>query len=203
MSRELFERRKLEFKEIVTREKRLPKVWEFKFSDGEDVRLWFNTCSKLQSFKSYIKEIHNILDINNIKVLSDKEKEFEFLNCVCRINMMPQKGRCYFSDNDEMHMWYKKYIINNKDFETLVHNSLKEFQEFDLATIWTDVKDEFVRVIKKLKRIPNHGEVILSNNIDFRTIYDKLESFDPEFVKEMLLYLQIYADKSAGRDYRR
>ena len=202
MGRELLERRKLEFKEIVIREKRLPRVWEFKFSDGEDVRLWFNKCSKLQSFKSFVEDINNILSGYNIKVLGDKEKEIEFLSCIGKINMIPQKGNCYFSDNDEMYMWYRTYIIKNKDFETIVHNSLKEYQEFDLTTIWPDVRKEFFDVIKGFKRIPNHGEAKLQNDIDVRTIYDKLKTFDPEIVEKLLLHLETYNPKGLTTDDR-
>ena len=56
--------------------------------------------------------------------------------------------------------------------------------------------------IKKLKRIPNHGEVIIQDGIDVRTIYDKLESFDPEFTEKLLLHLQTYNKKSLSIDDR-
>lgn len=203
MSREMFEKRKYEFIETIIREGRLPRVWEFRFSDGEDQRLWFNTISKLKAYDGFMNEINALLSKYNIKVLSDKEKEIEFLDCIKIVNRVPQKGEYYFSDNDEMYMWYMNYIIKHREFERLVRDSLREYQDFDLATVWPLVKNEFLTIIKGLKRIPNYGEVILQNDIDARTIYDKLETFDPEFVEKLLLHLQTYNSKGLGIDDRR
>ena len=207
MSKELFEQRKSQFIETIKREKRLPRVWEFKFQDGEDQRLWFDKISKLEQIKGFVdeinNEINNVLKQCNIKLLTDKEKEEEFLNCIKNINKIPSKSECYFTDNSDMYMWYINYKKNNNEFETKVHNSLKEYQEFDIATIWPDIKQEFIAIIKSLKRIPNHGEVILQNGIDVRVIYDKLVTFDPIFIEKLLLHLQTYNKKTLTIEQRK
>lgn len=202
MSKELFEKRKIEFKNFIIKEHRMPMVWEVRFNDNEDMRLWFNKISKLKEFKEYVNEVNNILKEYGLKILSDKEKEHEFLDHISRFNQIPLYGESYFSDNDEMHSWYMSYKDKNTNFETIVHNSLKEYQELDLASIWSNVKQEFISIIKKLKRIPNHGEVIIQDGIDVRVIYDKLESFDPEFTEKLLLHLQTYNKKGLSIDDR-
>lgn len=202
MSKELFEKRKIEFKNFITIERRMPKVWEVKFSDSEDMRLWFNKISKLENFKDFVNEINIILGKYNLKILSDKEKEQEFMNYIEYNIQIPLYGEAYFSDNDEMRSWYMSYREKNRNFETIVHNSLKEYQELDLASIWSFIKLEFIAIIKKLKRIPNHGEVIIQDGIDVRVIYDKLESFDPEFTEKLLLHLQTYNSKKLSIDDR-
>ena len=192
MSNDLFEKRSLEFIENILKNKRLPKVWEVKFKDGDDQRLWFNKISKLDKFKEFVNKVNETLEKFGSKLLSDLEKEEEFLECVNNLNRVPFKSEYYFSDNDDMYMWYINYKKKNKDFETKVHNSLKEYQELDLAAIWSDIKQEFIFIIKGLKRIPEHGEKELQNGIDVRVIYDKLETFDPVFVEKLLLHLQTY-----------
>lgn len=202
MSKELFEKRKIEFKNFITIERRMPKVWEVRFSDSEDMRLWFNKISKLENFKDFVNEINIILGKYNLKILSDKEKEQEFMNYIEYNIQIPLYGEAYFSDNDEMRSWYMSYREKNRNFETIVHNNLKEYQELDLASIWSFIKSEFIAIIKKLKRIPNHGEVIIQDGIDVRVIYDKLESFDPEFTEKLLLHLQTYNSKKLSIDDR-
>lgn len=202
MSKELFEKRKIEFKNFITIERRMPKVWEARFSDSEDMRLWFNKISKLENFKDFVNEINIILGKYNLKILSDKEKEQEFMNYIEYNIQIPLYGEAYFSDNDEMRSWYMSYREKNRNFETIVHNNLKEYQELDLAFIWSFIKSEFIAIIKKLKRIPNHGEVIIQDGIDVRVIYDKLESFDPEFTEKLLLHLQTYNSKKLSIDDR-
>ena len=202
MSKELFEKRKIEFKNFITIERRMPKVWEVRFSDSEDMRLWFNKISKLENFKDFVNEINIILGKYNLKILSDKEKEQEFMNYIEYNIQIPLYGEAYFSDNDEMRSWYMSYREKNRNFETIVHNNLKEYQELDLAFIWSFIKSEFIAIIKKLKRIPNHGEVIIQDGIDVRVIYDKLESFDPEFTEKLLLHLQTYNSKKLSIDDR-
>ena len=203
MGNDLFERRKKEFKEIIIREKRLPKVWEFSFSDREDTRLWFNNISRVDKFKSFVDEVNSILKEFEIKVLSDLEKEQEFLSCIEKLNRIPFQGEMYFSDNDEMYMWYMNYKRGHRNFETLVHENLKEYEDLDLSEIWTEIKYEFIKVIKLLQRIPEHGEVVLQNGIDVRVIFDKLESFDPSFVERLMLHLQIYNENSLTIDERK
>jgi len=192
MSKNLFKKKKIEFIENILKNKRLPKVWEVKFKDGGDQRLWFNKISKLDKFKEFVNKVNETLEKFDSQLLSDLEKEEEFLECVSNLNRVPFKSEYYFTDNDDMYMWYINYKKKNKDFETRVHNSLKEYQELDLAAIWPTIKHEFITIIKNLKRIPEHGEVILQNGIDVRVIYDKLETFDPVFVEKLLLHLQNY-----------
>ena len=203
MSNDLFEKRSLEFIESIIKNKRLTKVWEFKFKDGEDQRLWFNKISKLEKFKEFVNKVNKTLESFGSKQLNDLEKEEEFLNCITNLNRIPFKGEYYFTDNDDMYMWYINYKKKNKTFETKVHNSLKEYKELDIATIWPNIKQEFITIIKELKRIPNHGEVILQNDIDVRVIYDKLETFDPELVEKLLLHLQTYNTKALTIDDRK
>lgn len=202
MSKELFEKRKSEFKEFITREHRMPRIWEVRFGDNEDMRLWFNKISKVEKYKDFINEISNLLSEFDLKILSDKEKEQEFMNYINENNQIPLYGEAYFSDNDEMHSWYMSYKEKNRNFETIIHENLKEYQELDLASIWSFINLEFISIIKKLKRIPNHGEVIIQDGIDVRVIYDKLESFDPEFTEKLLLHLQTYNKKALSIDDR-
>ena len=202
MSKKLFEKRKIEFKEFVTREHRMPRIWGVRFSDNEDMRLWFNKISKVERYKDFINEINSLLSNFDLKILSNKEKEQEFIDYISQNNQIPLYGEAYFSDNDEMHSWYMSYKEKNRNFETIIHDSLKEYQELDLASIWSFIKLEFISIIKKLKRIPNHGEVIIQDGIDVRVIYDKLESFDPEFTEKLLLHLQTYNKKALSIDDR-
>lgn len=202
MSKELFEKRKNEFKVFITREHRMPRIWEVRFSDNEDMRLWFNKISKVEKYKDFINEINSLLSNFDLKILSNKEKEQEFIDYISQNNQIPLYGEAYFSDNDEMHSWYMSYKEKNRNFETIIHNSLIEYQELDLASIWSFIKVEFISIIKKLKRIPNHGEVIIQDGIDVRVIYDKLESFDPKFTEKLLLHLQTYNKKALSIDDR-
>ena len=187
MGKELFEKRKLEFKQFVIKAKRLPKVWESKFKDKEDLRIWYDQISKISKFKSFIEEINEILTHYNVNILTNKEKEEQFLKCIEDLNRIPSKNEKTFSDNDDMYTWYIKYKTQNRDFETIVHESLEEYQEIQMSTIWPDVKEEFISIIKQLKRVPEHGEVILQNKIDARVIYDKLINHDPQFIERLLL----------------
>ena len=202
MSKELYDKRKDEFKNYVLDNHVLPKVWKVRFSDNTDMRIWFNKISKVDEFKDFITEIDNILNKYDSKILSDKEKEDEFLNYIHRYNQIPLYGHAYFSDNDEMNSWYMSYRINNRDYETIVHNSLSEYNDLDLATIWSFIRDEFISIIKTLKRIPNHGEFIIRDGIDVRVIYDKLVSFDPETTEKLLLHLQTYNRNQLSLDDR-
>lgn len=202
MPKKLYNNRTNEFKEFVSKNHRLPKVWEIRFSDGEDMRLWFNKLFKVDKFHPFILEIDSTLQQFNSKILNDNEKEQEFLEYISNHNQIPLYGQSYFSDNDEMRSWYISYKQRNKNFETIVHNNLTEYQNLDLVEIWSFIKEEFISIIKKLKRIPNHGEVIIQDGIDVRVIYDKLENFDPEFTEKLLLHLQTYNSKSLSIDDR-
>ena len=109
MSKELFEKRKIEFKEFVTREHKMPRIWEAIFSDNEEMRLWFNKISKIEKYKKIFTEINEILSNFDLKILSDEEKEQEFINYINENNQIPLYVESYFSDNDEMHSWYMGY----------------------------------------------------------------------------------------------
>ena len=126
MKRELFEKRKEEFKKIVLEEGNLPKVGMRKFSDRDDARIWFNKIYNSGLFNDFISEINNILSNYGLMVLDDKDKEEEFLETINIIGRIPFKGELYFSDNDEMYMWYFNHKVKKPSFETLVHNNLKE-----------------------------------------------------------------------------
>lgn len=202
MGKELFKKRKYEFFEVINREKRLPKVWEFRFSDGEDMRVWFNKISRLNAYKSFLNEVNLILNKYNTKVLSDAEKEEEFLNCISTIKCIPTRGEYYFSDNDDMNAWYLNYKKKNPSFETIVYISLPEYQDFDLVTVWPHIKQEFISILKTLKRVPNYGEIILQNDIDVRVVFDKLKSHDPKFYEKLLLHLQTYREKGLTTEKR-
>lgn len=202
MSRNLFEKRKLEFIKTILKEQRLPKTWEFKFADGEDMRIWFNQISKVERFKSFIDEVNSILEKFGSKVLTDKEKEIEFLECINTIKHIPLRGEQYFSDNDEMNMWYMNYIKRNRDFETIVYINLPEYIDFDLESIWSLIEEEFISVIKQLKRIPDHGEAFLQNGIDVRVIFNKLATYNKKKYETILLHLQTYNKKGLSIEER-
>ena len=202
MSKELFETRKKEFLETIVKIKRLPKIWEFHFSDGEDMRLWFNQLSKIKNIKNYLSEITKELSKYNIEILTDKEKEIAFLCCIDKIKRIPKRNEIYFSDGEDIHTWYMNYKTKNRNFETIVHKDLSEYNELDLETLWFQIKDEFINILKTLKRVPLHGEVILQNKIDVRVIYDKLETYDPQFFEKLLLHLQTYNKNGLSIDDR-
>lgn len=200
MSKILFEKRKKEFIEFINKEKKLPKTGEIRFSDGEDMRIWFDKLIKIAQYKGFLSEINEILDKYNKKILTDEEKEKEFLNFVNKIKRIPMRGEMFFIDNADMHTWYMNYKKKNKNFETLVYTNLPEYLEFDLAPVWTLIKQEFINILKMLKRIPEHGEVFLHNNIDVRVVYEKLKTYDPEFFEKLLLHLKTYDKKGLTLD---
>lgn len=202
MPKDVYNNRIKEFKDFISVNHNLPRIWEVRFSDGDDMRLWFNKISNSDNFRNFIVEVNNILLEFDVKILTDKEKEHEFLSYISSNNQIPLYGQSYFSDNDEMNSWFMNYRQCNRDFETRVHNSLTEYKSLDLAEIWTFIKDEFISIIKKLKRIPEHGEVIIQDGIDVRVIYDKLETFDPEFTEKLLLHLQTYNSNGLSIDDR-
>lgn len=202
MSKNLFDKRKSEFLQAIKKDQRLPKLWEYVFTDGEDMRLWFNKISKVEQFKDFVAEVENVLGIYNKKILTDREREGEFLNCISSIKRIPARGEKYFSDNTDMFTWYMSYKKRDKGFENIVYINLPEYNDFDLVTVWPLIKQEFISILKKLKRIPEHGEVILQNDIDVRVVYDKLKSYDPEFFEKLLLHLQTYDKKGLSIDDR-
>lgn len=202
MKTELFKRRKYEFVETIMKIKRLPNNWEYTFSDGEDMRKWYDDISKLGVYDDYIKEIKIVINKYHISSLSDEDKKQEFLNCINKLKHLPSKKEALFSDKTDMFTWYLKYKNNDPSFESIVKESLPEYEEIDLTTIWPELKDQFINLIKQLKRVPRYGEIILENNYDMRLIYDKLEQYDPVIFERILLHLQTYKLKQLTIDER-
>jgi hypothetical protein len=202
MSRELFEKRKLEFIRTIAKERRLPKTGECKFSDGEDMRLWFDKISKIESFKTFTDEVNKLLSKFDKKILTDKDREEEFLNCIGIIHRIPMRNEFYFSDNKDMHSWYMEYKRKNESFEAQVFIRLPEYENFDLAVTWSLIKEEFIIIMKKLKRIPKFGEVFLSNGIDVRLVCEKLKTYDPNFIEKLLLHIESYNKNALSTEKR-
>ena len=124
MGKDLFEKRKLEFIKVIQNEKRMPKTWEFHFSDGEDMRLWFDKLPNLPKFQVFKEEITKILAEYDKKILNDKEREEEFLQYVSLVKHIPMRNETYFSDNIDMNSWYLSYKNKHQDFETIVYTNL-------------------------------------------------------------------------------
>lgn len=203
MSKDLFEKRKLEFIEFIQNKERLPEAWEVSFSDGEDMHVWFNKLPDIPKFKVFKEEINKILDEYGKKILNDKEKEKEFLNYVSKVKHIPMRGEMYFTDSVDMNTWYLNYKNKHQDFETIVYINLPEYTELNLATIWTpELRNEFINVLMTIKRIPEHGKVKLQNDIDFRVLYEKLKSYDKTFFEEIQLHLQTYNKKRLSEEER-
>lgn len=202
MSKQLFEKRKLEFIGTVAKERRLPKTWEYSFADGEDMRVWFDKISNLDAFKNFVNQINGILSNFDKKILTDKEKEEEFLNCIGTIRRIPQRKEIYFSDNTDMYMWYMEYKRKNQSFETIVYTNLPEYENFDIVSVWSNIKKEFIAVIRTIKKIPDFGKIFLQNGLDVRLICEKLKTFDPSLYEELLLHIETYNKKSLSKEKR-
>lgn len=202
MERKLFEERKRIFKETIKSICNLPRTWEYSFEDGEDQRIWFDKLVKTNEYLDYINEVKELLDKYDKKILTDKEKEEEFFNYITITNRIPFERESYFSDNSDMRMWYMSYKDRHQEYETKIHNSLSEYNSLDLAEIWPSVKPEFIHIIKELKKIPRHNEVILQCGIDVRSVYDKLETFDTIFYERVNLYLSTFKKKKLSSEDR-
>lgn len=202
MERKLFEDRKKEFKKTIELIGNLPKVWQVRFEDGEDQRVWFDKLLNAIGFAYYVEEIKEILKKYDKKILADEEKEEEFYNYILLTDKIPMARECYFSDNSDMYSWYISYKNSHQEFETKIHDSLSENKELVMEEIWPLVKREFAYIIKKLKRIPRHNEVVLQNGIDFRTIYDKLETYDPMYYETIKLHLATYKKNNLTTEER-
>ena len=200
--KELFSTRKEYFKLFVISEGRLPRAHEQKFPDGEDLRLWFDDLVKLSFFRDYCLEIKDILSNDSYSILTNKEREEEFLSFVVKYDYIPKRGEMYFSDDIDMYSWYLSYKTRHEEFETRVHELLSEYKDLDLSEIWFFVKEECFEIVKKLKRIPDHGEVITENGIDVRSIFDKLEKSDPTIYEEFLLLISSYKENHLSIDQR-
>lgn len=202
MKKELFKIRKYELVEVINRIKRLPNIWEYTFSDGEDMRRWYDSISQLGIYNDYIREINILINKYNISLLSDKELEEQFINTISKLEHLPKKNEVSFTDNTDMYSWYIKYKNNNPSFEYKVKEYLPEYKDIDLTNIWPSCKQEFINILKQLKRVPRYGEYILDNNIDIRVLYDKLEHYDPIFFEKLLLHLETYKLKKLSIDKR-
>ena len=202
MKKELFKIRKYELVEVINRIKRLPNIWEYTFSDGEDMRRWYDSISQLGIYNDYIREINILINKYHIRTLSDKELEEQFINTISKLEHLPKKEEISFTDNTDMYSWYIKYKNNNPSFEREVKEYLPEYIDIDLTNIWPSCKQEFINILKQLKRVPRYGEYILDNNIDIRVLYDKLEHYDPIFFEKLLLHLETYKLKKLSIDKR-
>lgn len=202
MKKELFKIRKYEFVEVINRIKRLPNIWEYTFCDGEDMRKWYDSISKLGVYNDYIREINILINKYNISLLSDKEREEQFINTISKIERLPKKDEISFTDNTDMYSWYIKYKNNNPSFEREIKEYLPEYKDIDLTNIWPSCKQEFINILKQLKRVPRYGEYILDNGIDIRVLYDKLQHHDPIFFEKLLLHLETYKLKKLSIDKR-
>lgn len=199
----LLKKKKLEFIRTVIKWQNLPKVWKAKFDTGEDMRLWFESVSKLESYKDFTEEVKKVLKNYNVTILTDDDKEKEFLVVVKKYKKIPERGSMYFSDNSEMNSWYMNHKKKNARYEGKVIKYLKEYQDFDLEPIWPDIKHEFMAIIKKLKRIPEYGEAIINDyNIDVRVIYEKLETYSKPLYEKVLLHLETYKGKTMSIEDR-
>lgn len=199
----LLKKRKLDFIITVTKWKNLPKVWKAKFEDGADMRLWFNKILNLESYSEYVNEVINILENYHVKILTDQEKEEEFLNAIKKYNKIPERGSLYFSDNNDMYTWYMNYRQNNGEYVKKIHSNIKLYNEFDLEPVWDDVKYEFVNIIKKLKKVPEYGEAIISShNLDVRAIYEQIETYDKPLYDQVWIHLETYKNKSFSFENR-
>ena len=202
MKKELFKIRKYELVEVINRIKRLPNIWEYTFSDGEDMRIWYDSISQLGIYNDYIREINILINKYRIRTLSDKELEEQFINTISKLKHLPKKNEVSFTDNTDMYSWYIKYKNNNPSFEYKVKEYLPEYIDIDLTNIWPSCKQEFINILKQLKRVPRYGEYILDNNIDIRVLYDKLQHYDPVFFEKLLLHLETYKLKKLSIDKR-
>ena len=202
MKRELFKRRKYEFVAVINNIKRLPNIGEYRFTDGEDMRLWYEAITKLTVYNDYIKEINILVKKYHLECLTDEEKKEEFLRFVLKNKHIPNEKEKMFTDGTDMHNWYIKYREIDTEFENKVKESLHEYQELDLTFIWPDVKQEFINIIKRLRRIPKYGEKYLENGIDVRLLYDKLEKYDPVFIEKLILHLETYKIKKLSIEQR-
>ena len=202
MKKELFKIRKYELVEVINRIKRLPNIWEYTFSDGEDMRRWYDSISQLGIYNDYIREINILINKYHIRTLSDKELEEQFINTISKLKHLPKKNEVSFTDNTDMYSWYIKYKNNNPSFEYKVKEYLPEYKDIDLTNIWPSCKQEFINILKQLKRVPRYGEYILDNNIDIRVLYDKLQQYDPVFFEKLLLHLETYKLKKLSIDKR-
>ena len=203
MGREIFEKRKLEFKNTILTLERLPEIDEIKFSDNSDQRIWFNSILRIPQYKDYVEEINTLLEKFNKRILSDEEKKQEFLNLIQVIKRIPLRNEFHFSDDFDMHTWYIKYTKENNHFVDEVKEYLPENIEFDIAEVWSDCKEEFLKIIKDKKRIPKYHEIKLSNGIDVKVIYDKLSDFEPYLYEQIKLYIARFQENALTFEERR
>lgn len=189
MERELYKQRKLQFIETVNRIGNLPKYFQVKFRDGEDQRKWFDTIMKMAEFHDFVDEVRDILKQFDKKILTDEDKEREFIEKIIKIRRIPNRYEFYFSDNIDMNIWYMDYTNKNNSFAHYVKDLLPENIYFDPVEIYQEDIDEFKRFIKDKKRLPKYNEAKTERGIDLLVIYDKMESFDPVFYERVKHFL--------------
>ena len=196
MGKELFEERKEFFKDFVKTEKRLPRYWEITFADGQDLRQWFDSIVDAKQFENYINEIKEVLSLYGLKLLTDEEKEKAFLEYISLKGQMPLYREAYFEDNEDMNVWFNHYRKIKPEFERNIIESNQDYQTFELEEIWFVIRDNYIRAIKSMKRIPNVGEYKVPEGIDSRIIFDKLTIERPEEAEEIIM--QIYGSKKSS-----
>lgn len=179
MGKELFEKRKSEFKETILKNKELPKRNTVRFTDGEDQRLWYDSLRRIPKEISFIKEIEELLASFNKQTLTDEERKEIFLELIIRIKRVPNKKEYYFSDNVDMKTWYLDYTKKDNEFVNEVKKHLPEHINFDHTEINEEDIQALKNYIKDKKRFPKYHEAKTERGIDLRVIYDKLETSDP------------------------
>lgn len=187
--RELYKKYLEEFK-LIVKDGKLPKVGEYRFFDGVDVRTWFDKTYTLNT--ECIIGLQRIINDNDVIILSDSEKEEIFTNFVKENERIPQKKEFYFEDNTESRSWFLKYIKDNSDYVTKILEYLKEFKELDLNTVWPECKNEFTKIFLSKEKILNYNEKKLSNGIDFRVLYEKLLLSSNESIQEYTEAINLY-----------
>ena len=183
MAARLYNERVKNLLSFVAKNERLPMIGEVTFSDGMDMRLWFNGLAPLIGKAQFVDEVFKAIEGAGIFLLNDKEKETEFLDCVSRIKHIPYYREEAFSDNSDMYSWYMNYRLRNSLFERSVCNCLPEFNEFDINTILDDGMWIAVRIFLRCadKRNKTYKDV------DMMTIVYKLIKEEPaRFEKELL-----------------
>lgn len=196
MGKELFEERKKFFKDYVIKEKRLPRYWEMTFADGQDLRQWFDSIVNTNQFDDYIKEIKDVLSLYGLKLLTDEEKEQTYLEYIALKGQMPLYREAYFEDNEDMNVWFSHYRKVNPDFERTIIDSNIDYRAFELEEIWFAIRDDYVKALKSMNRIPSVGELRVPQGIDARIIFDKLTIERPKEAEE--IRMQIYGSKKSA-----
>jgi len=189
MGKELFEKRKLEFKKTILTKKELPKLNTVRFTDGEDQRLWYDSLKRIPKEIAFIKEIESLLSTLNKQTMTDEERKEIFLDIIIRIKRVPNQKEYYFSDNVDMKKWYLDYTKKDNEFVYEIKKHLPENINFDHTEINEEDIQALKNYIKDKKRLPKYHEAKTERGIDFRVIYDKLETSDPIYCETVMHFL--------------